>query len=55
MFLVKIMLNGKFYTKINKKIMIWALRSEEREVTQLPIQKDFRKFVIWLRKKMGCN
>lgn len=31
MFLIKIMLNEKFYTKISKKILIWALRSEERD------------------------
>lgn len=35
--------------------MIQAFRSEMSEVTQLLIQRDFGKFVIWLRKKMSCN
>lgn len=36
-------------------MMIQAFRSEVSEVTRLLRQRDLMKFVIWLRKKKGCN
>lgn len=47
--------NWKFYTKIIKKILIWAFRWREGSYTVTNIQKDCRMFVMEFRKKMGCN
>lgn len=51
MFLSEIIVSREFYSEIGKKL-IWAFRSGESVVTLLLIQRDFRKFVEWLGKKM---
>lgn len=52
MFLFEIIVSREFYSEIGKKLMIWAFRSGVSVVTLLLIQRDFRKFVEWLGKKM---
>lgn len=52
MFLFEIIVSREFYSEIGKEMMIWAFRSGVSVVTLFIIQRDFRKFVEWLGKKM---